>query len=212
MSQCPSCSKNIKIEESHYGTLFTCNHCQSVFFVGWDGVPEVANAEVAQPVDPIASDNFLTPVQSEPSFSDPTNFNPDTLNPSVTDFITPSSSGDFIQQSEPFASADPVEPIAHEPSGEDFSEVLEFANTTDDKGLIIYELTIQGIDHSELHKQVADALIDPKFNWQVEEVLSRIKDGVLVLESLTPAMTMVLVNRLKYLPVEIQWRQNVLTN
>ncbi len=206
MSQCPSCSQNIKIEESHYGTLFTCNHCQSVFFVGWDGVPEISNAETPAPTVPMTPENFLTPSEVNPSLSEPVNFNPDELNPAVMDFITPSS-GDFIQQPEPLLPTDTVEP-----SGENFSEVIEFANTTDDKGLIIYELTIRGIDHSELHKQVADALTDSKFNWRVEEVLLRIKDGVLVLEALTPAMTMVLVNRLKYLPVEIQWRQNVLTN
>ncbi len=206
MSQCPSCSNNIKIEESHYGTLFTCNHCQSVFFVGWDGNPEAANVETPAAVAPMSSENFLAPSEVSPSLSEPVSFNPDEMNPSVMDFITPSS-GDFIQQPEPLLPADPIES-----GGENFSEVIEFANMTDDKGLIIYELTIQGIDHSELHKQVADALTDSKFNWQVEEVLSRIKDGVLVLESLTPAMTMVLVNRLKYLPVEIEWRQNVLTN
>ncbi|MEK6774083.1 MAG: hypothetical protein AABY64_09085 [Bdellovibrionota bacterium] len=131
-------------------------------------------------------------------------FSPSTspeMTPQAMDFITPLNSPPMNE-----------EPILDQPKKEDFSDVLEFANSVEDNGVITYNLTIKGIDLSHLHEQIVEALSDPKFNWQVAEMMSKIQNGTLVLESLSPAKTVVLVQRLKYLPVEIQWRQNVLTN
>ncbi len=183
MSNCPSCSQSIKIEDFHFGTLFTCPHCQNVFFIGWDGQPEVASQEVS----------FSEPIAQE-------------MTPQAMDFITPLNS--LPMNEEPIID----QPIIDQPKKEDFSDVLEFANSVEDNGVITYSLTIKGIDLSHLHEQIVEALSDPKFNWQVAEIMSKIQSGTLVLESLSPAKTVVLVQRLKYLPVEIQWRQNVLTN
>ncbi|MFP5518939.1 MAG: hypothetical protein ACLGGX_03495 [Bdellovibrionia bacterium] len=46
MKLCPVCSAEQKIESQHHGTLFTCSSCNAVFFVNWDGDPEVANHDI----------------------------------------------------------------------------------------------------------------------------------------------------------------------
>lgn len=208
MSSCPSCSRNIKIDESHYGTLYTCPQCQSVFFVGWDGQPENAAAPMA---DTAPTENFASP--EAPAISN------EEVIPQANDFIsTPATSFPADDLSSPL---NPIEPTgfelpSYEPteaSGkENFNDVLEFANAVEDKGLITYTLTIKGIDLSHLHQQLTDALTDPKFNWRVEEIMGQIQDGTLTLESLNAAKAAVLVQRLKFLPLEIHWRQNVLTS
>ncbi len=192
MSSCPSCSRNIKIDESHYGTLYTCPECQSVFFVGWDGQPENAAAPAIsnEEINPQANDFISTPSTSFPA--------DDLLSP-----MTPTEPAGFeLPSYEPTETAEK----------ENFNDVLEFANAVEDKGLITYTLTIKGIDLSHLHQQLTDALTDPKFNWRVEDVMGQIQNGTLILESLNAAKTVVLVQRLKFLPLEIHWRQNVLTS
>lgn len=131
MANCPSCSQNIKIEDSSYGTLFTCPHCQSVFFVGWDGQPETSSvqAESAAPI------SFVPEGEA--------------IDPQAMDFLTPSSAS-LTPESNSENSFVP------EPTNEDtfsikenFNDVVEFANAVDDKGLITYNLTIEGIDLSD---------------------------------------------------------------
>lgn len=213
MDQCPNCSQSINIEESHHGTLYTCPHCQNVFFVGWDGKPEVTDqaiasadqamiqstADIGQTMDPqvMPNNNFeLNTPFAQPEYQSIQT----TPIPTIPDLGIPD-----LGVSSAALEFDPNKK-------ESFNDVVEFGNAASDSGLITFQLTIQGIDHSQLYKKVADALTDSKFNWQVDEVMSRIQNGVLILEGLTPAATVVLVQRLKYLPVDIQWRQHVLTN
>lgn len=42
MTDCPQCHRQIEISEVNYGTLFNCPLCSAVYFVGWDGQPELA--------------------------------------------------------------------------------------------------------------------------------------------------------------------------
>ena len=37
---CPSCQKDQNVGEQNYGALYTCNSCQAVYFINFDGQPE----------------------------------------------------------------------------------------------------------------------------------------------------------------------------
>lgn len=41
MIPCPSCHQQVEVTEQNHGTLFTCPHCNAVYFVGWDGQFEI---------------------------------------------------------------------------------------------------------------------------------------------------------------------------
>ncbi|MFN3453935.1 MAG: hypothetical protein ACK41T_03170 [Pseudobdellovibrio sp.] len=45
--QCPSCHKEVTLQEKDIGALFTCPECRSVYFINFDGTPEYG--EVVQP-------------------------------------------------------------------------------------------------------------------------------------------------------------------
>lgn len=45
--QCPSCHKDVTLQEKDIGALFTCPECRSVYFINFDGTPEYG--EVIQP-------------------------------------------------------------------------------------------------------------------------------------------------------------------
>ena len=38
--QCPSCHKEVKVEDKNIGALFTCPQCRSVYFINFDGTPD----------------------------------------------------------------------------------------------------------------------------------------------------------------------------
>ena len=54
MAQCPSCQSSIEIGPQHHGALYNCTHCNAVFFVGWDGQPEMPEVHEPIPVEPVA--------------------------------------------------------------------------------------------------------------------------------------------------------------
>ncbi len=93
----------------------------------------------------------------------------------------------------------------------DFSDVTDFANSDTGLGPIVYTVTIDGIESSLLLSQLRDAMMDSRFGWDSAELLQQVGGGRLVLRSLSPAKASVLINRIKYLPFKISWRQDVLT-
>lgn len=96
MALCPSCSKSISISEDNFGTLFRCEHCQSEFFIGFDGVPENSK-------EPVVTDDLVPTNPSLDSSLMPslemTGFNslPE-LNPSGDLFNIASSSPDSASE------------------------------------------------------------------------------------------------------------------
>jgi len=228
LSQCPVCSKNVSITEANFGTLFTCTSCQGVFFVGWDGQPEVSDAgsdevipepvlenPMAENISPALDFNPSNPLEGVSSGNDFQHIN----EPSPSFEAAPSSSeaapqadGMEVMPSLDSFSAPPGFDAPAAGPKENFSDVVKFGNSLDDKGLITYTVTIQGIDLSSVLQQIKEALTDERFNWKADDLLGQIQNGELVIDSLSTAKAVVLVHRLKYLPVEVQWRQNVLTN
>ncbi|WP_253721027.1 hypothetical protein [Bdellovibrio bacteriovorus] len=97
------------------------------------------------------------------------------------------------------------------PDTADFSDVTEFANADTLAGPMTYAVIIEGIESSHLVMQLKEAMTDSRFGWDVTELLNQIGQGRLVLKGLSPAKASVLINRIKYLPFKISWRQDVLS-
>ena len=263
MVSCPSCQRPVEITEQNKGTLFTCPHCGAVYFIDWNGQPEVAQAEDAVVSEEIApppyesqgfeSAGFDGPVIENPlenSFSN-NQFNEpvadEIANPqdyaikpgdNVVDFNMPlenpmadsavASSNDNYSSDGFSGSMEGLEEAPYDfsqaldanvnPSPSDtsdtadFSDVTDFANATTAVGPLSYTLVIEGIESSALVKQLREAMMDSRFRWDVSGLIDSIRGGKLVIPNLGPAKSAVFLNRIKYLPFKISWRQDVLSS
>lgn len=197
MESCPSCFQNVEILESHYGTLFNCPHCNAVFFIGWDGKPEVASHTA----------NKIEAPAPEVSASIDSGFEPQSVETPVNNFSAmPEIQPEIQPESQ---SISEVAPDQLKPNP--FQDVVDFGNSTNLEGVLRYTLKIQGIDHSTILEQVKDQLDDSRLGWKIEDVLSQIQNGELVLSDLNTAKASVIVQRLKHLPVQISWKQILAT-
>lgn len=108
----------------------------------------------------------------------------------------------------------PVEPIQAPvvtPDTADFSDVTDFANSNANTGPLAYTVIIEGIESSHLMMQLKEAMTDSRFGWDTMGLLAKARGGRLVLPAISPAKASVLINRIKYLPLKISWRQDVLS-
>lgn len=224
MIPCPSCHQPVEILDKHMGTLFTCPHCNAVYFVDWNGQPELAQHETEQEIAP-------TPGYEETPSFDGGGFEPPIQNyepplnevapeeaqgfpeappeaPAETQEETPAEAPyDFGQTLD----AAPEMPFTGTPDTSDFSDVTDFANANTSAGPLSYTVRIEGVDSSRLLAQLKEAMTDSHFGWDIESVLTNMGGGHIVLRGLTPAKASVLINRIKYLPFKISWRQDVLS-
>lgn len=95
----------------------------------------------------------------------------------------------------------------------DLSDIAEYGNSTESQahqGLIRYNVIIRGVDTIEMKNHVKDSIRDSRFMWDLEAVIASIDDGVLILKDLTSIKAVIVVNRLKILPLEISWEQYAL--
>lgn len=92
----------------------------------------------------------------------------------------------------------------------DFSDVADFANSDTVAGPLSYTVIIEGLESSHLVKELREAMADSKFNWDTNAILENLHQGRLEIRNLSPTKAFVLLSRIKYLPVRISWRQNVL--
>lgn len=270
MIDCPNCHQPVEVTDKHYGTLFTCPHCNAVYFIDWNGQPEVAQHE-AEPEAPAADyaesnystdnfsqdQNFESPAQQadygyqQPEnatvdnsyyqntdggeYNSENNYQPqessyqqETTPPEASDYAAPVS---YENSEEPvaqdaYSSTEPTEPeatpydfsqplgrvesaSASTPDTADFSDVANFANADMNAGPIVYTVFIEGIESSQILNQLRDAMTDSRFAWDVSTLLNQVGGGRLTLSGLSPAKASVLINRIKYMPVKISWRQDV---
>ena len=98
----------------------------------------------------------------------------------------------------------PIEPI---PAPE--VEVFQFKDSDPAQGPMSYSVIVAKIDTKELRNQILEAINDPKFGWDPREVMKSVQAGVLHFNDLNPVKASVLVQKLKDLPIEISWTQNV---
>lgn len=97
---------------------------------------------------------------------------------------------------------------------EDLQEISDFANSEEsniNQGKLFYKVMISGIDSSDIRLNVEESLRDRRLRVDVQELMSNIRDGVLVISKVNPVKASLIVNRLKTLPVQIKWEQYDIT-
>lgn len=269
MAQCPNCHNSVEILDKHLGTLFTCPKCNAVFFVDWDGQPEMANheIEVAAPVEEAfvpPTDVPQAPYETniEPTYVGeiPQNI-PEEMAPPEEPYLEPAEEipagseiqtpqeyqqnyqdipaygeGEEPQAEQAMVPMESETPMAAEPEidpydfnqalgqpppqpmqpmtsdSSDFSDVADFGNANASAGPLSYVIVIDGIESSHLLKQLKEAMTDSRFGWDVQALIGGMAGGRLILTGLSPAKASVLINRIKYLPFKISWRQDVLSS
>jgi len=228
---CPACHSEIEITSQHYGTLFTCPKCSGVFFVDWGGQPEVPGEEPVTGNTPVYSE---APVEEEIQNLD-THYEPTPLpmmagssdfqieNPEPEQYPEQEMEAPILSDDEasPYDFAqplgqiqtpvqDPTEPTTSDSS--DLSDIADFGNADLGQAAFNYTLTISGIDSGVLRAQIQEAITDTKFGWNVIQMMTQIKGGVLTIRSVNAVKASILMQRVKYLPVKISWRQDVLSS
>ncbi|MCB0412621.1 MAG: zinc ribbon domain-containing protein [Bdellovibrionales bacterium] len=181
MSQCPNCQADISDD---FG-LVTCEACGASLFVEMDG-SIVANSDIPENAQ---MDQVEEPVQDVEAL-----------------------------QEEQWVEEIPSEELSYEESPEDenyespMADVLEYANSEASQGRegpLVYRLVISGIDSAELRKELKESLTDRRLSWDADELMKEIVQGRLVIEGLSAVKTYVVVNRLAYLPLQIEWEQAI---
>ncbi len=89
MSNCPQCQVQLEIDPAQYGTLYTCANCNKVFFISWEGEPEVsvsALENVPQEQTPEPVPEYVEPsetISDKENFQDVVDFG-NSDNPALT--------------------------------------------------------------------------------------------------------------------------------
>ena len=112
---------------------------------------------------------------------------------------------EFIESAaeEPPAEIIPLDPI---------KEIAAFGNADLTTNPLSYTLVREGIDNKDIRESLRQALREPKFNWNVAEMMSRVKGGRLEIRKIDPVKASILVRRLQDLPVKVGWRQHAFEN
>ncbi|MBX7231992.1 MAG: hypothetical protein K1X29_07895 [Bdellovibrionales bacterium] len=90
-------------------------------------------------------------------------------------------------------------------------ELSDFANSeqsTARDGAYKYDIFISGLDSVDLKQEVKALLSDPLFLFNVESLMSDLHLGELKLPLILPVKAVLLIHRLKAIPVNIRWVQH----
>lgn len=206
MSSCPTCHKKIDIQSQHMGALYNCPHCKAIFFVGWDGQPEVA-----EPHSSLGNELESSPLDMNLSLETSEDPPADLLFQSL-----PDPEGEVIASmnaespiEEALSSSPPPNPT---PGGQDeglMGDVLAFANQDESVGPLSYTLRIEGLELAETFERLREALSDSRFQWDVSEIMGSVRAGRLEISGVNPTKASILVNRIKSLPIEVSWSQEI---
>lgn len=104
----------------------------------------------------------------------------------------------------------PLDPFAPSSTGDsgDFSDVTAYANSQDAvAGPLSYTIHLRGLELADTFEKLREALTDSRFGWDPEEIMGQVRAGALTIKSVNPTKASILINRVKYLPIEIDWRQ-----
>ena len=89
-------------------------------------------------------------------------------------------------------------------------EIEKFGNSSEAstlEGPLKFSLVLSGIDSLDLEKEVFHILSDKKLFLEVTSLKSKLKKGVLKIESLSPVKASFLVRSFQHLPLKISWSQ-----
>lgn len=107
---------------------------------------------------------------------------------------------------------------AHEPefgAPGDPLGINEYANSEISQakdGLLTFKILISGIDSKEMRESLRSALDDQRFGWNASDLMSRISKGVLQIDNVASVKAVILINRIKRMPVKVRWEQYAITN
>jgi hypothetical protein len=121
----------------------------------------------------------------------------------------PPSPGEPAELSSPEVAPAPPE-WAEPPSAEEaIQEIADFGNSSvsSSDGVLVYDVRVSGIDSLELRNALVEALKDPKFRWNAEELEASIKNGVLHVSRVSPVKASVLIKKIRHLDLEVSWTQ-----
>jgi hypothetical protein len=86
-------------------------------------------------------------------------------------------------------------------------ELQDFGNQPMSETALTYTVVVECIDHADLRDQVKKAITDPRFQWDVSEIMSKQINGRIELKKINAVKAAIVVRRLKELPVKVSWRQ-----
>lgn len=178
--QCPQCKNDVPVNEAQYGALFTCPRCMAVYFVNFDGQPEYGDM-TAPPED----------IQPEPP-----NFSPSQIE-------------NFEKVAPEVASEVFSPPDIDSPFSIAASEITDYGNQQEAISQMSYDVVIKGLDTKEVIQAYKEAIDDSKFSWVVDDIMTQIRNGESHLKKMNPIQAFVLANRIQFLDLEIEWKQNV---
>jgi len=98
-------------------------------------------------------------------------------------------------------------------SVQDLGELVDYANaefSQGQDGLLLYSLTIEGIDSKELRSALHDILEDRRFLWEAEKMMASIRAGKLKVSNISAVKASILVKRLKHLDLTFSWEQHAI--
>lgn len=95
------------------------------------------------------------------------------------------------------------------PSGGVFSDVESFGNQDAETNALQFELSLEGIDLSDVRADVLEALSDPRLFLNTSEIAESIQAGKLVIPGLSAARVSLIVTRLQHLDLKFKWRQRL---
>lgn len=212
----------------------TCPHCRGVFFVGWDGQPELAD-HTAEPEPEVP---IPPAMDGGPSESVHVDFGGVEVPPPSEAPVEPGiwaissenenpPESEFVASPESFATEDSLaesafgspanggfsDPPAPESSfgvdSGDLSDIAAYANSDPGVGPLNYTVRIRGLELAETFELLREAVTDSRFGWDAEDVMGQVANGELRLTGLTPTKASILVNRIKYLSIEVEWAQEI---
>jgi hypothetical protein len=228
MSQCPVCLSDVPDE---FG-LIECHNCGAQLLVHMDGRVEHSSGDPGASSAPQSMEEFLTEQAVEPEnefmaeeiAEDHGDVAPESVD--QPEYVDPSDSAEPTEYKEPTEpAAEPNLDFLNEPAAEsysapsasgspDLSDVAHFGNSDQSgtrEGVLRYNLRINGIDTSDIRDAFREALTDRKFMWDTDSILRSIRQGQVVIPNITASKAFMLVNRLRSLPVDIEWEQYAVT-
>jgi hypothetical protein len=191
---CPSCQNEQNVTENSYGALYTCQSCQAVYFINFEGQPEFGEVE-SSPIESAIPFEMASPEQSTDQASE--NFNAlDSLSIQPLDIQQDISNVD--QSENNFAGQ--FSDVA--------KDISDYGNTETQIAHLNYDLKITGLDNFEMLTLLKEVVEDSRFGWDVNEIMKSVKQGEIKFEKLNPVKAYILAKRLKFLDVEKVWTQN----
>jgi hypothetical protein len=172
--------------------MYTCPKCQAVYFIDITGQPEFGDMSLPIPNEPLFENHFQTSelieVDSHESLESMNNDLGIDQNPFEMQSLEIENVSDFSTAA---------------------LEITDFANQDNEVSAISYDLKVTCLDTKETMLLFREAVDDVKFGWIAQEIFSTIKNGQCEFKNLNPIQAFILAQRIQFLDVEMEWKQNV---